>query len=98
MSSVEATKAPVSMVAPLVMAMPLGLTSRNWPLALSDPAMIEASWPVTRPRSADRDPGWSIRTPAPAAISKLWKLTIARSVDWVISSWFGDGRSKVTPP
>ena len=98
MSRLEPTKAPVSIVAPLVMAMPLGLTSRNWPLALRDPARIEASLPVTRPRKADSGPGWSMRTPAPEPMSKLWKLTIAFWVDWVISRRFGALASNPTPP
>ena len=60
MPSVEATKPPVTLTAPvLVMAMPLGLTRNTCPLPRTVPAMVDDVVPVTRLRMADVDEGWT---------------------------------------
>jgi len=87
MSRVEATKPPPTWTVPLgVIAMPLGLTRKTWPLPVICPAMVDGADPVTRLRMAADASGWTKTTLSGWPTEKLPQLTIARDDDCVTVS------------
>ena len=78
--------------------MPLGLISTIWPFAVSLPAISEGSPACTRFKVIELDDGCWKLVRSLGAILKLIQLIAARSVDWVMSSWFELGAVIVADP
>ena len=69
---------------------PLGLMSTILPLALSRPAMVERSPPVTRFKATESLDGWAKLVCSASPMLKLRQSMITRSVACMISRRFGE--------
>jgi hypothetical protein len=81
-AKVEATIEAALTWAPGAKSTPLGLTRKKDPLAVTLPAMREASPPTTRFNVTDDASGWRKITEAPSPTENDCQLSTARAVDW----------------
>jgi hypothetical protein len=89
MASVEASSPPTLTLAPWLNSTPFGLTRNTRPLAVSCPAMVESSLPLTRFSRMLEAPSvcWML-TASFAPMEKLFQSMIARSEPCVMpSAW-----------
>ncbi len=83
MSLVVASRPPTLTWAFLPKAMPCGLISHTWPLAMMVPSMTDGLKSLMRLRVIDEALGWLNCTVWPCDTLKLFQSMIARCEDWL---------------